>query len=284
MDRFCKLPAFASAAGFGFTTLLAPATVHAEALSPVEARKEAALAGDLTGLSALLGIVAESSPVYAGSDNRETGAAPILYGMYDDRYYVSGDEMGIYWPILGSEWRLKAGIGYEPGRDPSDDPALANLATMDSTAVLAGGLFRQFGTSAVGFGFEADIGDAGKGVVTFLGGSYDWHLMDNALTLTAYGDISYANAEHLQTEFGITSLEAAASQADPNPAFRYTEYQPSSGLKSAGVGFGARYRLNEQWMIIGNVSGEFFGDEATGSPLVREDYELEAVLGVAFSF
>ena len=59
---------------------------------------------------------------------------------------------------------------------------------------------------------------------------------------------------------------------------------PSSGLKSVGIGSAFRYRFAEDWMLVGNVSGEFFGSAATDSPLVREDYELEAVLGVAFTF
>lgn len=266
-------------------SLLTPTPeAHGQALAPIEARKEAVLQGDFTGFSGLVGLGIESGTAYTGSDTRETGAAPLLYGMYNDRFYASSGEIGIYWPVFGEDWRVKAGIGYEPGRDPGDHAALEFTNTIDNTAVFAGGIYRQFGTSAIGFGLEADIADAGKGVVTFLGGSYDWHSDSGAWTLTAFGDVSFANAEHLRTEFGLTDAEALASQAATDERYRYTAYTPSSGLKSVGIGSAFRYRFAEDWMLVGNVSGEFFGSAATDSPLVREDYELEAVLGVAFTF
>ncbi|MAC90681.1 MipA/OmpV family protein [Maricaulis sp.] len=265
------------------SVLLAP-MASGQALAPVEARKEAALNTNGTGLSGMIGIGVDSGTAYAGSDTRESGAAPVLYGMYHDLFYLTPGEIGVYWPVNGSDWRIKAGLGYEPGRDPGDHAALANLNTIENTAVFAGGLYRQFGTSAIGVGFEADIGGEGKGVVTFIGGSYDWHLADNAWTLTAYGDISFADEEHLRTEFGITENEALASLADIDPQYRYTAYTPSAGLKSFGIGAGARYRFAENWILLGNVSGEFFGSEATSSPLVREDYEVEAFLGIAYTF
>lgn len=263
--------------------ILTPAATG-QVLAPIEARKEAALIDDFSGFSGFAGVGVESGTSYAGSDTRETGVAPLLYGIYEDRIYFSAGEIGLYWPLMDTEWRVKAGLGYEPGRDPSDHPALANMNTVDNTAVFAGGLYRQFGTAAFGLGFEADVADAGKGVVTFLGGSYNWHSDDRVWTLTAYGDVSFANAEHLRTEFGITPAEALASQANANPLYRYTSYTPSGGMKSFGIGAAARYRLAGNWLLTGSVSGEFFGSEATNSPLVREDYELEAVMGLAFTF
>ena len=56
--------------------------------------------------------------------------------------------------------------------------------------------------------------DRGKGFVFFLGGGYDHTVVPGRFRYSLAADLSWANSEHMQTEFGITS---SGSTTDPRP-------------------------------------------------------------------
>lgn len=225
-----------------------------------------------------LGAEVSYEPDYQGSDDYEVDVFPLLQVTYKDWLYLETVAAGAIWR-LPSGFRLQTGISYEEGRASSDNDALNGLDDIKDTAVLDAGLFYDMGSLTLGFALEQDLLDRGKGLVTFLGARYDIELWDDRLEVSPQIDVSFATAEHLRTEFGITPEEAVASQFD--------DYRPGAGLKSYGIGVGLDFELTKHWTALGEAGIEFFGPEAKDSPLLDEagaDYGAEVELALVYRF
>lgn len=225
-----------------------------------------------------LGFEVSLEPDYQGSDDYELDVFPLLQVTYKDWLYLDSLAAGAIW-ALPRGFRLQTGISYEEGRESGDNDALDGLDDIKDTAVLDAGLFYDIGDLTLGFALEQDLLGRGKGLVTFLGAKYSIELMEERLEISPQIDISFANARHLQTEFGISAEEAAQSQFDA--------YRPGAGLKSYGVGTGVDFKLTEHWTLIGEAGIEFYGPEAKDSPLLDEagaDYGAELELALVYRF
>ncbi|MEM7042007.1 MAG: MipA/OmpV family protein [Pseudomonadota bacterium] len=225
-----------------------------------------------------LGAEVSYEPDYQGSDDYEVDVFPLLQVTYKDWLYLDSLAAGAIWK-LPSGFRLQTGISYEEGRESGDNDALDGLDDIKDTAVLDAGLFYDVGDLTLGFALEQDLLGRGKGLVTFLGARYDIELLNGRLKVSPQADISFATAEHLRTEFGITPEEAIASQFD--------DYRPNAGLKSYGFGTGLNFKLTEHWSVLGEAGIEFFGPEAKDSPLLDEagaDFGTEVELALVYRF
>ena len=225
-----------------------------------------------------LGVELSYEPDYQGSDDYEFGVFPLIEATYRDWVYLEGPSAGFYWNLPGG-FRLQTGVAYEEGRSSGDNEALEDLDDIDDTAVLDLGLYYPIGDLTVGLALEQDLLGKGKGLVTFIGARYDIELLNDRLTISPQVDISFADAEHLRTEFGITPEEAERSGFDA--------YRPGAGLKSYGLGTGVELALTDHWMLLGEAGIEFYGPEGKDSPLLDDegaDYGAEIELGLVYSF
>ncbi len=225
-----------------------------------------------------LGVEASYEPDFQGSDDYEVDVFPLLQITYKDWLYLDSLAAGAVWGLPGG-FRLQTGVSFEEGREEGDNDALDGLDDIKDTAVLDAGLFYDLGDLTLGFALEQDLLGRGKGLVTFLGARYAFELLDERLEIAPQVDISFANKRHLRTEFGITPEEAVNSQFDA--------YRPGAGLKSYGVGLNVDFQLTEHWSLLGESSIEFYGPEATDSPLLDEagaDYGAEVEFALAYRF
>ncbi len=232
----------------------------------------------LDDLDIALGVEVSYEPDYQGSDDYEVDILPLLQVTYKDWLYLNGLAGGAVWQLPGG-FRLQTGVSFEEGREESANDALEGLDDIKDTAVLDAGLFYDIGDLTLGFALEQDLLGRGKGLVTFLGASYAFEFLNDRLRVAPQADISFANKRHLKTEFGITPEEAQNSQFDA--------YRPGAGLKSYGIGVNMDFELTEHWTVLGEGGIEFFGPEATDSPLLDEagaDYGAEVEVGLAYRF
>lgn len=229
-------------------------------------------------LDITLGAEGSFEPDYQGSDDYELDVFPLLQVTYRDWLYLEGPSAGAYWN-LPNGFRLQTGIGYEEGRESGDNDALDGLDDIKDTAVLDLGLFYGIGDLTLGVALEQDLLGRGKGLVTFLGARYDFEFLDERLEISPQVDISFATGRHLRTEFGIKPEEAVNSEFDA--------YRPKAGLKSYGAAVGLDFQVTEHWALLGEAGIEFYGPEATDSPLLDEagaDYGAEIELAIAYRF
>ena len=224
------------------------------------------LLDDAEGWHFDVGLGLEYEPGYAGSDEYSTEAdieARVIYrSKSGHRYFVSlGEVGGIF--ALSPATQFLVFLEYEEGREADDDDALEGLDEVDDTVEGQFMLARRFENVSIYAIAQPDLtGDADKGFVWFIGSSYDTFLHNNRWRIGTRFDISGADSEHMQTEFGITAAEAARTG--------YREYDPDGGLKSMTLGLNAEYAVTETLSLIGDIETEYYFDEGAASPLIED--------------
>jgi len=219
-----------------------------------------------TGWHYDLGIGLEYEPTYAGSKNYNTEAAVLGRAIYKaesgNRYYVSLGEVGAMIP-LSPNTQILAFLEYEDGRESADDDLLNGLNSIDATVEGQFTLAHRFGNKTLFATLQPDVaGDANKGLVWFVGGSYDWFSKNNKWRFSSRVDLSGADSEYMQTDFGVTAQESAASG--------YQTYTPDAGLKSLSFGFSSEYYISNKLSVLSSVEIENYLDKAADSPLIQD--------------
>ena len=208
----------------------------------------------------------ETEPTYAGSASNDTeadiGAKALYRTKAGHRFFLSLGQLGAIYSISPNT-QLLAFLESEEGRDSSDDPILEGLDDIDSTIEGQFTLAHRFGNSTLFATLQPDLaGDANKGIVWFLGGTYDWLSEGGKWRLASSLDISGGDSEYMMTEFGITAAESQRTG--------YSTYTPSSGLKSATLGLSAEYYINDRLSILNTIELENYLGDAKDSPLVDD--------------
>ena len=220
-------------------------------------------------------------PDYPGSDNYEVEPEANVRFIYKDpwqnRYLLSIAEVEAQIDLTDATV-LDLRIEYEEGREDDND-ALDGLGDQDDTLEGHLGLFHRFGDLSVGAVFQPELIDKGKGLVFFVGAAYDQLLMNDRLRLSPHLDVSWADTEHMKTEFGISEEEATRSE--------FEAYKPSGGLKSTTGGLDLEYRFNQKWSLLAEGEVEYYFDEAADSPLIDDAGSrttFEVTLGLFYRF
>lgn len=213
-----------------------------------------------------LGVGLEYEPSYPGSDKYSTEPDLFARAMYRSdkghRYFISLGEVGAIFS-LSDKTQFQVFLEYEEEREVDDDDTLVGLNKVDATIEGQFMLARRYGNFSTYAIAQPDLtGDANKGVVWFLGASYDRLLADGQWRIGSTLDVSGADSEYMNTEFGISTEEAAITG--------YPEYQPSSGLKSATWGISAEYWIKPRLSLLTNIETEYYFSEAANSPLISD--------------
>ena len=228
-------------------------------------------------IDALLGV--ESEPAYAGSDVYEAELDGELSATYraanGNEYFIGLGELGTRVPF-GSDWIFSALLEYEEGRDNADDPILRGFRTVDDTVEAQIGLVRTLGSWSLGAVFQPDVLRRGKGLVYFVGIGHERRLFER-VRLRSTWDVSWGDAEHMDTEFGVNADESRASGL--------AEYRPASGLKSTTLAFQTFLPLVFGGELVLGLELENYLGAAADSPLIEDAgsaVTYEAGVGIAF--
>lgn len=223
----------------------------------------------------------ELEPAYTGSDEYSTEPDVSARAMYvsdsGHRYFISLGELGGLFDI-GNDLMFAAVLEYEEGRENEDDPILTGFPEVEETVEAQLSLVKRWGNWSAALVAQPDILDRGKGFVYFAGLAYDTALSDR-WWLSAGLDISFADAEHINTEVGISEDTAAITGL---PA-----YDPDGGYKSSTISFGTGYEINEHWEMLFISEIEVYGGEMADSPLIDQegdDINYELGIGVRYRF
>ena len=221
----------------------------------------------------------EYEPAYTGSDNYasglDIGARAIYVSNAGHRYFLTLGELGAVFK-LGDNTLLGTVLEYEEGRNNDDDPILSGFPEVENTVEAQISLTRRWGNWSAALVAQPDILDRGKGFVYFAGLEYDTRLSDR-WRVGASLDISFSDAEHINTEVGISQSTAALTGL---PA-----YEANGGYKSTTIGIGTGYRLGRNWELLLNGELELYGSEMKNSPLIaQEGDDVNYELGMALRY
>ena len=87
--------------------------------------------------------------------------------------------------------------------------------------------------------------------------------------------VSLANAEYMQSFFGVTAAPATASG--------YRVYAPEGGTRNARVNLALTYMASPRVNTAGMTANTLLGD-AADSPLVRKKTSVNGLLAAAYAF
>jgi outer membrane scaffolding protein for murein synthesis (MipA/OmpV family) len=229
---------------------------------------------DLPDWRRVLGVAAETQPVYSGAAAYRLQAGPVINIQYSDIAFLStGDGLGINF-LRGDHYRIGAAIAYDRGRLERDD--YNNLRGMgDINAAPVAKVFASYVLSKkfplilrvdarqiIG-GANGTVGDVG--VYMPLPGS------SKKFVMFAGPSITLATHRYLQSEYGVTPEQSLASG---HPVF-----DPHAGMVSVGVGFSATRFITDHWLL--NIDAAL--TKLKGSPDISPVTEASTQRELAFS-
>ncbi len=224
------------------------------------------LAGDgpppKQGIETSVGLGVSHAGTYLGSDNKETRALPLLMLRSRDGWFAGTSGLG--WRWLADDSALSGGLrlGFDRGRDESDDAALRGLGDIKLRPEI--GAFASYRLAPfLSAGASASWGSGNDRKGLRINGSLRAMLpVDEKQRFIASLAATWANQASQQSQFGITAEQSLRSS--------YALYTPKSGLRDVELrlGYARSLRPDLIWQL--NVGLQALLGDAADSPLTRQ--------------
>ena len=227
----------------------------------------------------VLGVAADTQPVYAGADAYRVQGGPVINIQYRDIAFLStGDGLGVNF-LRGDHYRVVAAIAYDRGRLERDD--YTNLRGMgDIRAAPAAKLFATYVLSKkfplilrvdarqILGGADGTVGDAGLYIP--LPGS------SKKFVMFAGPSVTFGTHHYLQSEYGVTPAQSLASG---HPVF-----DAHAGMASVGVGFSATRFLTNHWLLNLDAAINKLKGSPDVSPITESSTQRELALSIDYQW
>ena len=243
------------------------AAASAALMTPVHAQK-APQDGGRVGLAAI------GTYEYLGSDETRNLVLPVLEYEWANGWFAGVNGVGHQWTAGDLQYGAK--LTYDFGREESRSTALRGLGNVDPSAELGGFVrYALGGGVAAKTGLRVGAGVDNKGALWDVGLEFgqslgaDWRL---GAGLTA----TYANSDYLQSYFGVTPKQAAASG--------YAVYSPSAGLRDVTAKVSLTYLFTPRVALTGAISHTSLMGDAKDAPMVRRNSAASGLLALTYAF
>ena len=217
-------------------------------------------------LSADIGAGVEYGPAYLGSDDQEASPWLILRNGSLSRPTPEGQTT--------DGFSVVPSFNYIGRRDPDDHKALTGMDNISAAGEIGARFGYDFGDTSSYVSLRKGFG-GNDGLRGEFGAKYRLDTTDR-LTLWGKAEAKYGNDDFTQTYFGVTDAEAVTS--------RYSAYSPDGGIYAAAIGLEARYKLTDDYALLGEVNYTRLLGDAADSPLVESKGQPVVRLGVVRHF
>lgn len=256
-----------------FATGIALATSNAFSQTFDAVRLNAALAGRDGGT---VGIAVLAGHEYQGADTRRTLVLPWLNYQWTNGWFA-GVTNGIGYNFSNSP-HMQYGLRLTPDLGRKENRASALRGMGDIKATTEGGAFFNYAlpqglllTSSIRYG----AGVRHKGVLVDLGVGYSTEVAAT-WRLGAGAAMTLANADYMQSFFGVTGDQSAASG--------YVAYTPGGGARDVRANVTLTYLISRRTSITTALSvGTLLGN-AKDSPLTRKRTSESGVVAMTYAF
>ncbi len=235
----------------------------------------------------VVGLGAGYGPDYEGSDNYEFSPLPILEITWNDRIYLStGEGLGAYF-YKGDQLSFKGGIGYNGGRDESDNSHLRGLGDIGGAAVLNAGLEYEIGPLTPYIELEKSLGGSDGLQIEFgietmiplgstkkMNGKDDDDFSGPALMLGISAD--WVDDNYAESYFSVNALQSSRSGL--------VQYTAESGFKSVNFEAGLMYPFGEHWALNTMIGYSQLLGDAADSPIVKDEGQFFGGIFVTYRF
>lgn len=229
-----------------------------------------------------LGAGAAFSPTYEGSDRYSLRPVPLVSITYKDMISLNPTGLTAYWRNGGL--RVGAGLTYNPGRTDSEedglfgakgDDRLRGMGDIDAALGLKAFASYRFWMIDASAAVTKYTGDDNDGVVADFGLALPVQLTE-ALTLTPHAGVTWANKDYMQTFFGVTAAQAAATG--------FARHDAGAGFKDFRAGVDASYRFDKHWFLSIRTDVKHLVGDAADSPISFSNTGVTASAMVGYRF
>jgi outer membrane scaffolding protein for murein synthesis (MipA/OmpV family) len=211
-------------------------------------------------------------PEYEGSDKFEVKPFPIFSAQFGDNVQV--DVTGVTVDLYRWEgFRFAVRGGYETGRKESDSDYLRGLGDIDPGGVVGGVVSYETGPFEVYAALNKTFGGSEGLTGTF--GAKASHRFERFI-FSADVSGTWADSKYMESYFGITSAQASSSGLP--------QYTAGAGIKRLDVRASVTYMLTDNWLLTGAAGAGFLMGDAKDSPIVKDDVQPFAMLGMGYRF
>ncbi|MBB4956085.1 outer membrane scaffolding protein for murein synthesis (MipA/OmpV family) [Agrobacterium vitis] len=221
----------------------------------------------------IIGAGAMYAPEYEGSKDFTVSPVPAIILTYSD--WLTIDPRGISVKVLDhGGFSLSGKVGYEMGREEDDNDRLRGLGDIDFAATV--GAKAAYKWNALELYAEVDQTiDGSESLIGKFGAEFTAPVTEK-LILSAGASATIANDKHMESYFGVTAAQSAASGL--------AEYKAEAGLKRLDVTASATYMFTENWLVRGEAGVGFLVGDAADSPIVEEKVQPSFMAVVGYKF
>ena len=228
-----------------------------------------------------LGVGAAMRPTFEGSDRYTVTPLPLLSVTWRDTISIGDGGLSVYWHR--KRFRIGGGLTFDSGRKDdgsggvfgSGDDRLKGLGTINAALGLRG--FISYGLGPANFTLSATkfTSSQNDGVLASFGVSVPLPLTKRLIVMP-HILASWANTDSMQTYFGVTPIQSAASI--------FPTFNARSGLRDVRGGVGLIYRLNSHWFLNTDASVTRLLGGAAKSPITFSDTNVMVTTMVGYHF
>ncbi len=220
----------------------------------------------------VVGAAAIVLPEYEGSDKFRVAPFPLFSASYGD--WVHLDTRGLTVDLYESNgFRFGVKGGYELGRQEDDSDYLAGLGDIDAGGVVGGVASYETGPFRIYAEIDKTLG--GSDGLTGTLGAVASHRYDRFI-FSADAFATFADNNYMDAYFGVNAGQSARSGLP--------EYEAKAGLKRVDLKASVTYMFNENWLVTGAAGAGLLMGDAKDSPIVQDDIQPYAMLGLSYRF
>lgn len=215
------------------------------------------------------------APAYAGSDKYKAMPVPDISVDYNDGLFFANifDGIGSYF-LQGEDYKVGASVGLDFGRDEKDDRKnLRGMGDIDMGATA--NLMGEYDIGPVHISGKLTKGGEDYGTTATVEVGTMFPVADDIMLMASAGP-TWADADHMNSYFGVSSAQAARSG--------YNRHEADAGISSVGLTVGAFYSVTEDIDVKFMVKADQLVGDAADSPITKDDFQPSAFITTTYNF
>lgn len=213
-----------------------------------------------------------SVPRYEGASKNRLRFAPLLE--ISDGHFFAGTSRGIGYNFSDdNSLQYGARVTLAPYRRQSVDVRLNGMGDIGYAAEVGGFLDARFSPWYV----TSSIASSSHGAHLELGGGYNMQLSEADKLRTGL-EIDWANGKYMQTYFGVSAPQSAASGGV------LTSYNASSGIKDYALKLNWMHSYSKEWFSNAGIIYKQLAGSAKNSPLTQRNSMSTVSFVVGYNF
>ncbi|MFD2165073.1 MipA/OmpV family protein [Thalassotalea euphylliae] len=229
------------------------------------------------GFHGMIGAGALNVPEYVGGDDAETEAVPLINVDYNDTLYWKFNRGGWwFWKPGKGDIRVGLEVGMRQGWERDDLKSSLNFD-------ISGPQYKEVENAILAGVNVAYHSGRFTAELSLLGSSADENFYDEEPGTEIVLRTSYTFIATKQFSLTASAKVEALSEDTVNYFYGINGYEGDS-TTNFSVGALATYRFSKQWLALAGANFTSLGDEIKDSPIVADDSQTAALVGVAYTF